>query len=101
MTDRDREAAKSPPLNDVIRGTLLRYYLTCGNPGCRCRRSPQNRHGPYWYVAVSYGKGRQRRYLLPAGRVAQAKRAIAAYQKLWQTLCRVSEMNLALLKMKG
>ena len=98
---RDREAAKGPPLADVIRGTLLRYYLTCGNPGCRCRRAPRHRHGPYWYVAVSYAKGRQRRYLLPPSQVPRAKRAIAAYQKLWETLCRVSELNLALLKMKG
>lgn len=99
--DLDREAAKSPPLADVIRGTLLRYYLTCGNPGCRCRRATRHRHGPYWYVAVSYAKGHQRRYLLPASQVPRAKRAIAAYQKLWETLCRVSELNLALLKMKG
>ncbi len=97
----DREAAKSPPLAGVIRGTLLRYRLTCGNPGCRCRRARRHRHGPYWYVAVSYAKGRQRRYLLPARQVARAKQAIAAYQKLWQTLCRVSELNLALLRMEG
>ena len=98
---RDREAAKGPPLADVIRGTLLRYYLTCGNPGCRCRRALRHRHGPYWYVAVSYAKGRQRRYLLPLSQVPRAKKAIAAYEKLWQTLCRVSELNLALLKMEG
>ena len=98
---RDREAAKGPPLVEVVRGTLLRCYLTCGNPGCRCHRTPGHRHGPYWYVAVSYAKGRQRRYLLPASQVPRAKRAIAAYRKLWETLCRVSELNLALLKMKG
>lgn len=88
-----------PPLADVIRGTLLRYYLTCGNPDCRCRRNKRNRHGPYWYVAVSYGKGRQRRYLLPANSVARAKRQIAAYARLWEGLCRISELNLDLLRL--
>ena len=88
----------APPLQEVIRGTLLRYRLTCGNPRCRCRRHPRYRHGPYWYVAVSYPKGRQKRYLLPATEVARAKRGIAAYKKLWEGLCRISEINLALLK---
>lgn len=95
---RNKESAKAPPLAEVIRGTLLRYYLTCGNQGCRCRRSPRHRHGPYWYVAASYAKGRQRRYLLPAGKVAQARRGIAAYKKLWACLCRISELNIALLR---
>jgi hypothetical protein len=98
--DLDREVAKSPPLADVIRGTLQRCYLTCGNSGCRCHRATRNRHGPYWYVAVSYAKGRQRRYLLPVSQVPRAKRGIAAYRRLWERLCRVSELNLALLKRK-
>lgn len=97
---RRREAAKVPPLVEVIRGTLLRYLLRCGKARCRCRRSEIHRHGPYWYVAVSYARGRQRRYLIPAQRVAQAKRGIAAYKRLWAALCRVSELNLELLKLK-
>lgn len=95
-----RLATKAPPLQEVIRGTLLRYHLTCGNQGCRCRRSVRHRHGPYWYVAVSYAKGRQRRYLLPARQVPAAKRGITAYERLWKSLCRISEINLALLKME-
>ncbi len=97
---RARAVARAPAIAEVIRGTLLRYHLTCGNPHCRCRRSKRNRHGPYWYVAASYGKGRQRRYLLPAGQVERARRGIAAYGKLWDSLCRISELNLALLRGK-
>jgi len=98
LQTRDREAAKAPSLAEVIRGTLIRYYLTCGNPGCRCRRSREQRHGPYWYVAASYGGGRQRRYLLATRQVARARRGIAAYKRLWASLCRISELNLALLR---
>ena len=100
LAARRREAAKAPPVVDVIRGTLLRYLLTCGKATCRCHRSVRNRHGPYWYVAVSYARGRQRRYLLPAAHVPRARRAIAAYKKLWAALCRISEINLALLKLR-
>ena len=95
---RRRRAAEAPPLGKVIRGTLLRYLLTCGKARCRCRRSARHRHGPYWYVAVSYARGRQRRYLIPAVHVARARRGIAAYKRLWAALCRISEINLALLK---
>jgi hypothetical protein len=91
-------AASAPPLLDVIRGTLLRYLLTCGKPSCRCHQSARHRHGPYWYVAVSYARGRQRRYLVPAAHVARIRRGIAAYKRLWSALCRVSELNLALLR---
>lgn len=94
---RRRQAAKAPPLVAVIRGTLLQYRLTCGKPTCRCRRSARQRHGPYWYVAVSYAGGRQRRYLVPAPHVGRARRGIGAYQRLWAAICRISELNLALL----
>ena len=97
---RRREAVQAPPLLDVIRGTLLRCLLTCGKATCRCHRSVRHRHGPYWYVAVSYAGGRQRRYLLPAAHVARARRGIAAYKRLWAALCRISEFNLALLKLE-
>ena len=101
LAARERAVAQAPPLGEVVRGTLLRYRLTCGSAACRCRRAPLYRHGPYWYVAVSYGRGRQRRYLLPAGQVPKARRGIAAYNRLWKSLCRISEINLSLLRMKG
>ena len=100
LATRRREAAKVSPLVEVIRGTLVRYLLTCGKARCRCRRSVRNRHGPYWYVAVSYARGRQRRYLIPAEHVARARRGIAAYKRWWSALCRISEINLTLLKLK-
>jgi hypothetical protein len=100
LAERRRRAAQAPPLLDVIRGTLLGYLLTCGKAACRCHRSVRYRHGPYWYVAVSYAGGRQRRYLVPAVHVARARRGIAAYKRWWVALCRISEINLALLKLE-
>jgi hypothetical protein len=51
-------------------------------------------------VAVSYPRGRQRRYLIPAEHVARARQGIAAYKRMWAVLCRISEINLELLKLK-
>jgi len=87
-----------PAWAEVIRGSLVRYYLTCGKKSCRCHRSRDNRHGPYWYVSVPAGKGRNKSYLVAHAQVADAKRGTAAYKKLWKELCRISDANLALLR---
>lgn len=95
---RSQKIERLPPWEKIIRGSLVRRYLTCGNKGCRCHRSKKKRHGPYWYVGVSYKRGQQKMYLIPAEQAAQAKRGVAAYHRLWKGLCRISEINLALLK---
>lgn len=95
---RDRLITKLPLWSVVIRGTLVKYRLTCGNPNCRCHQDKRFRHGPYWYVTVSYAAGKQKRYLISARRLARARQGIAAYKRMWKGLNRISELNLALLK---
>lgn len=95
---RNIQVAKLPPWDQLIRGSLVRYYLTCGKPGCRCHRSKRFRHGPYWYVTVSVRRGKTKAYLIPTQQISQVRRAIAGYQKMWKGLCRISQINLTLLK---
>ena len=97
LVARDREIAKIPPWARILRGTLQCHYAPCGKHACRCRNSKHHHHGPYWYVAVST-VGKKKRVLIPADQALGAKRAIAAYVKLWKGLCRISEINLSLLK---
>jgi len=40
-----------PPLAEVLRGSLMERYLTCGHPECKCARG--ERHGPVWYLTVN------------------------------------------------
>lgn len=94
---RHREIAKISPWTRIIRGTLQCHYGPCGKRACRCRKSKRHHHGPYWYVAISTA-GKKERVLIPAHQALGAKEAIAAYNKLWKGLCRISEINLALLK---
>ena len=100
MAIRDKKAAKLPAVREVIRGTLKRYYLTCGNHGCRCHRSKEYHHGPYWYVCVSYKGGGQKRYLIHRGQLQQVRQGVLAYERLWQGLCQISDINLKLVKLK-
>ena len=97
LISRDREIAKVPPWSRVVRGTLVRYHLTCGKRSCRCHRAKRYRHGPYWYLAVST-QGKKRMALIPSKQVPQIKKGISAYAQLWKRLCRISEINVALLK---
>ena len=32
----------------VLRGTIVKHYLPCGTPGCRCHADPPVLHGPYY-----------------------------------------------------
>ncbi|MFN2240359.1 MAG: DUF6788 family protein [Thermoanaerobaculia bacterium] len=98
VNSREKVLRGLPEFRSLIRGTLVRYMLTCGNQNCRCHRNKRFRHGPYWYVTVSYAGGKQKRYLLAADQVEQVRRGISVYQKLWRSICRISELNLAALQ---
>lgn len=32
----------------ILRGTVNRRLMRCGNPGCKCRGNPPALHGPYY-----------------------------------------------------
>ncbi len=90
-----------PAWDGVIRGTLRQYFLTCGKAGCRCQRSKRFRHGPYWYVAVSGRKGKNKMRMFSAKQLPPIRQGIAAYERLWEGLCEISEINMELIKMMG
>lgn len=35
-------------LGPFRRGTVLRRFVPCGKPGCRCQADPPKLHGPYY-----------------------------------------------------
>jgi len=49
--DAQRYADLQHALADVAlfrRGSLVRRFMPCGKPGCRCQASPPRLHGPYY-----------------------------------------------------
>lgn len=98
LSRRRRETAGLPPWSHILRGTLRRYRSTCGKPQCRCHRDKRYRHGPYWYVGVALKGKKRKTVLIPAEQVPLARMGIAAYHKLWKNLCRISDINLTLIK---
>jgi len=50
-TDAERYAALKRQLADVPpirRGSVVRRFMPCGKPGCRCQARPPRLHGPYY-----------------------------------------------------
>jgi len=83
---------------EIIRGSLMKYYLTCGNKGCQCYGG--KKHGPYWYVAVNFGKGKQKSYKINKDEVKFIKEGIQRYEQLWKGLCRIGELNIEIMRLR-
>ena len=85
-----------PPAGEVLRGSLVERYVTCGNPSCKCARG--ERHGPMWYLTVTLGPGRTTGGIISADQVEQVRRWIENYHRLKEDLERISEINRELLR---
>jgi uncharacterized protein DUF6788 len=90
-------AQQLPPVTDILRGSLLQRYVTCGNPACKCATKGE-RHGPNWYLTVTLGPGRTSGGIVPDEKVAQVRGWIENYHKLKDHLEKISDINRELLR---
>jgi hypothetical protein len=75
----------------VLSGSLVKQYVVCGKPGCRCQRG--HKHGPLHYL---YWKeeGRSRSLYVPRAKVAELRRQIQNYRRLQKELTRLVRRQL-------
>jgi hypothetical protein len=85
-----------PPLGEILRGSLMERYLTCGKPDCKCARG--ERHGPSWYLSVTLDQSHRSGSTVPADQVEQVRRWIENYRKVKERLEKVSDINRELLR---
>ena len=95
---RQRKAGltKLPPVGEILRGSLMERYVTCGNPSCKCARG--ERHGPTWYLSVTLGPGRTTGSIVPDENVEEVRGWIENYHKLKDQLEKISDINRELLR---
>ena len=87
---------KLPPLESVLRGSLIERYKRCGKPGCKFAQGPG--HGPKFYLSVSYpGRAPQMDYV-PQADYAQISVYVANYHRVREILEEISEINRELLR---
>ena len=89
-------ARQLPPVTEVLRGSLVERYVTCGNPACKCAQG--KRHGPVWYLTVTLGPGRTTGGIIPPEKAPQVRAWIENYRKVKDHLESISEINRELLR---
>jgi hypothetical protein len=89
-------AKQLPPITEILRGSLVERYVTCGNPACKCAKG--ERHGPVWYLTVTLGPGKTTGGIIPTGKVEQVRGWIHNYRELKDHLEKISEINRELLR---
>ena len=89
-------AKRFPSVTEILRGSLVERYVTCGNPRCKCARG--ERHGPVWYLTVTLGQGRTTGGIIPAEKVAEVRGWIESYHKVKDHLEMISDINRELLR---
>ena len=85
-----------PPLAEVLRGSLMERYLTCGNPDCKCARG--ERHGPVWYLSVTLDQSHRAGCTVPGDQVEQVRRWIGNYRRVKESLEKISDINRELMR---
>ena len=85
-----------PSLSEILRGSLMERYLTCGNPSCKCARG--ERHGPVWYLSVTLDQSHRSGTTVAAGQVEQVRRWIENYHRVREHLEKISDINRELLR---
>ena len=92
-------------LGDLRPGSLSQQYNVCGNPTCRCKASPPEKHGPYYQVSYTR-KGRSGTKFVRKEHLASVKRQLKNYTKLRELVDRWIEAgaklsNLTMEEKKG
>jgi hypothetical protein len=85
-----------PPLNAILRGSLIERYKRCGKPGCKCAEG--RGHGPKYYLSVSYPGLRPQMDYVPQEYYEQTSEFIANYHRARENLEEICEINRELLQ---
>lgn len=68
-------------LDGLRMGSLSEQYNVCGTPGCRCKASPPEKHGPYHQLSYTR-KGKSTTRFIRKPNLALVKRQLRNYARL-------------------
>jgi len=89
-------ADRLPDPTEILRASLVQRYTKCGKPGCKCMKG--HKHGPSYYISVTIARGRTKQLYVRHKDVDTVRRWIANYDKMWQGLMQISEVNFEILR---
>jgi len=82
----------------VLRASLIQRFTQCGKPGCKCMQG--EKHGPAYYLTVSYAKGRTRQIYVPKDLQPLAEQWVRNYHQALSVLEEISGIDLELIRLK-
>lgn len=85
-----------PPIEQLLRGSLIETYKRCGRPNCHCADGPG--HGPKRYLSVSRPGDSPQRGYVPNATHPQVARFVDNFRKLRETLDEICAINTELLR---
>ena len=85
-------------LGPVLRASLIQRFTRCGKAGCKCLQG--EKHGPAYYLTVSYAKGRTRQVYVPKDLLPVAEGWVRNYHQAMTVLEEISSINLELIRLK-
>lgn len=95
LAQRQRAVQTLPPIEEVLRGSILERSVRCGQPNCRCASG--ERHTAT-VLTVSFPGGRTEQISLPAAVLRTVRGWVANYQRWWEIIEKVSAINRDLLR---
>jgi hypothetical protein len=96
LVARRRRALRDlPPLEEIVRGSVLSRRLRCGKATCRCARGALH---TATCLTVSFAGGRTEQLSLPAELAPVARRWVANYRAWWKAIEAISAANRELLR---
>ena len=75
----ERVKGQLDALGDLRPGSLSTQYNVCGTPGCRCKATPPEKHGPYYQVSFTR-KGKSSSKFVRKEDLAAVRRELKNYE---------------------
>jgi len=80
-------------LGYVRPGSLVRRFMPCGKPSCRCMGDPPSLHGPYYQWTLKIG-GKTKTVRLSEGQARLCEEWMANHRKLKDIVRRMETISL-------
>jgi hypothetical protein len=81
MTQIEKIKQDLAAMGDLRPGSLSEQYNVCGNPACRCKADPPQKHGPYYQLSYTR-KGKSGTKFIREVDVATVRQEMENYERL-------------------
>jgi hypothetical protein len=85
-----------PPLESILRGSLIERFKRCGRPGCHC--ADGRGHGPKLYLSVSVSGERPRMDYVPNALATEVRAMVDNFNRAREILGEICAINTELLR---